>query len=289
MTWRSKIIVALAALSLCAIGDHICYAQEKSTSPTSGGAPTDKELEQMWNETTQKDPQGWARTVLESQEDLAKFGYGTLFTAKLDEKTKAALRAYQGRNNLPVNGNLDISTWTQMQHDSAALRLNIPLGPLYMFNDSDWDNVFTVEGVWLEQGKEPSESTPLRAARIECFRANRTCIAATRGETLIHFQYLDVDRWDRDEIVTRPDDLPCGREYIQIVRPRKAVLSINTAVYKDKDACTKLFGLAGEPTVSRLGDSGKIRDARLRAHRAASDRILVLPAEVRSPAGLKDH
>jgi len=269
--------------------DISCLGQEKSTSPAFGIEPQDKELEKMWNEAKQKDPQGWARSVLDAQENLAKFGYGTLFTAKLDEKTKEALRAYQRRNSLPATGDLDFATWSQIQHDSAALWLDIPLGPPYMFNDVDWDSVFTVEGIWLEQGKEPSESTPLRAARIECFKANRTCIAATRGDTLIHFQYLDVERWDRDEIATRPDDLPCGREYIQINRSQKAVLSINTAVYKDKEACTKLFGSAGEPLVSRLGDARKLMNARLKAHRAASDRVLVVPAEARSLEGPQDH
>jgi hypothetical protein len=201
-----------------------------------------RESERAWNVMKQKDPSGWAQTVLESQESLAKFGYGTLFTGRLDDRTKGALRAYQNRNVLPPTGELDYATWMRIQLDSAALRPDIPIDPMYMFSDSDWDNVLTAEGVWLEQGKEPTDKTPLTSVRIECIKSNRMCIVATHGATLIHLQYLTVERWDRFEIETQPDDLPCGRENIHISRPEKAVLSINTAVYQNVEACTKLLG-----------------------------------------------
>jgi hypothetical protein len=280
--------VALALCMLLFFSCRLCVAQEKPTSAAPPSSSQDKELEQMWDEAKRDSP-GWARSVLESQEKLTKFGYGTTFTAKLDDKTKEALRAYQRHSSLTITGDLDFATWTQMQHDNAALTPDIPLGPVYMFNDSDWENAFTVEGVWLEQGKDPDDRTPLRPARIECFKANRTCITATRGETLIHFQYLDVERWDKYEIATRPDDLPCGREYIHISRPEKSVLTINTAVYQNKDACTKLFGPPGQPSVSRLADAGKLREARVKAFRAASDRIVVIPAEAKSLLGAQNH
>lgn len=289
MTQRNKLIAAMPLLCvLLLLVGQISFAQGKSKGPDSGRGTQDKELEQIWSEV-RKDPKGWASSVLEAQEDLAGFGYGTIFTAKLDDRTKEALRAYQAHNSLPINGDLDYATWTQVQHDSAALNPATPLGPTYMFNDSDWDNVLTVEGVWLEQGKEPSESTPLRPVRIECFKASHMCIAATRGETLLHLEYFDVERWDKYEIATRPDDLPCGREYVQISRPERTVLTINTAAYKNRDACTKLFGPPGEPSVSKLGDAGKLREARAKAFREASDRILVIPAEARNLAGLQNH
>lgn len=267
-----RFVVAFLLLSTAA-STHSQQVGSRSLSKQ-----VDKKIEESFN-TIKKDPKSWAQSVLEAQEALGKFGYGTLFTGKVDDRTKDALRAYQNRNSLRATGDLDYSTWVQIQRDSAALTPEIPIGPMYMFNDSDWDNILTAEGVWLEQGKEPTASTPLIATRIECFKPTRTCTAATHRSTLIHIQYFDIERWDQHEIETKPDDLPCGREQIHISRAEKSVLTINTAAYKDVEACTKLFGPAAEPAVSRLGDARSLMEARLKAYREASDRILVIPAD----------
>jgi hypothetical protein len=240
----------------------------------------------MWQEVKDKDPAGWAKSILEAQEKLATFGYGTTFTAKLDDQTKEALRSFQKRNELPITGDLNFNTWSRIQDDDLALKRDIPIGPPYLFNDSDWNNVFTAEGVWLEQGKDPDANTPLRSSRIECFKANQMCVVATNTGTLIHLQYMDIERWDEYEIVTSPDDLPCGREFTHISRPEKAVISTSTAAYKNVEACTKLFGPPSAPAVSRLGDAERLMDVRLKAHREDSERIKLISAEAKSRAGL---
>jgi len=264
-----------------------CLSQS-SQAPSSTQKATDKELEESFNEI-RKDSRSWTQSVLETQESLAKFGYGTLFTAKLDDRTKEALRAYQQRNHLTATGDLDFTTWVRIQDDEGALTAGIHIGPAYLFNDKDWENAVIVQGVWLEQGKEPTSATPLRMTRIECFKSNRLCVAATSGDTLINLRYLEVERWDKFEIETRPDDLPCGREYIQINRPQKSVLTINTAVYKNEEACTKLFGPPGKPMVSRLADSEPLTELKVKAFRQASDRILVIPPDAKGRAGSQNH
>src|ERR1700730_11527021 len=268
---------------LVLLGIRLGLAQEAPVrTPISQQSADNRELEHAWNGMKQKDPSGWAQTVPESQKSLAKFGYGTLFTGKLDDRTKDAVRAYQNRNKLSPTGDLDYATWTQIQLDNAALVPEIPVGPMYVFNDSDWDSVLAHEGVWLEKGREPSDKTPLTSTRIECIKSNRTCIAATHRETLIHLQYLMIERWDKYEIETQPDDLPCGREHLHISRPEKAVLSINTAVYQNVEACTKLFGPPSKPVVSRLGDVRPLMHARLKAFREARDRILIIPVDAKT-------
>src|SRR5215469_12645062 len=56
-----------------------------------------------------------------------------------------------------------MDTLPRLKGDRAALERYIPLGPIYMFLDSDWKNFVKVEGVWLEQGTEPD-------AKPQCFR-----------------------------------------------------------------------------------------------------------------------
>src|SRR5580704_2054408 len=278
LTTRFSAVVVQCVLSLCASG-----ASQSSQTPSSTQKGADKELEESFNEI-RKDPRSWAQSLLESQESLAKFGYGTLFTGKLDDRTKEALRAYQGKNHLPATGDLDFATWKRIQHDGISLEADIPIGPMYVFNDSDWDNVVTAQGIWLEQGKEPTSETPLRTTRIECFKPNKVCVAATHGDTLINIQYLNIARWDKFEIETQPDDLPCGREYIEINRSQKTVLTVNTAAYKNEEACTKLFGPPGKPMISRLADDEPLINVKLKALREARDRILVIPPDAKEHA-----
>lgn len=270
--------VRLAVFSFLFLAGQ-AYSQRATRQPSSN--QVDKDLEKSFNEA-KRDPKSWVQSVLDAQEALGKFGYGTLFTGKQDDRTKDALRSYQSRNNLAATGDLDYSTWMQLQRDKAALTRDIPIGPPYMFNDSEWNRILTAEGVWLEQGKEPNSDTPLITSRIECFKATQTCTAATHGPTLTHIQYFDVERWDQHEIETKPNDLGCGREQIHISRSEQSVLTINSAVYESVEACTKLFGPPREPMVSRLGDSRSLMNARLKAYREASDRILVIPDEVKA-------
>lgn len=275
----TKVHCALFALLLSARG----YPQQR-TSPKQ----VDRELEQAFSEIKQ-DPKSWAQSVLDAQEALGRFGYGTLFTAKLDERTQEALKSYQHHNGLPATGELDFATWLQVQHDENALTADIPLGPLYIFNDSNWDNALTTQGIWLEQSKEPSAEMIVRPSRIECFKSSNLCIAATRGDTLITLQYLTVARWDKFEIETQPDELPCGREYVQINRPQKTVLTVNTAAYKDAEACTKLFGPPGKPVISQLSDPAPLRKAKSQAYRAAHDRVMLIPTDAKERAGISNH
>jgi Putative peptidoglycan binding domain len=237
----------------------------------------------------EKNPAAWnklrAQEILDAQETLASFGYGTIFTATLDEKTAEALRNYQTRSGLPVTGDVDTATLRHLTEDKLELERHIPLGPAYMFNDSDWDNFLTADGAWFEQGKEPDSKTPVHPARLECFKSAGLCIIATQvseGSEYIHLEWFGVQMWDQYEIVTQPADLPCGRETIHVSRPEKTVLTINTAAYKNVEACTKMFGPPSEASVSHLGDGSKIMHARIEAFRLASNRIKLISAEAQS-------
>ena len=284
--WPHKRFLASVVLFLFALG--ISGLSQRTKTRSSAQKSADKVLEESFN-IIQNDPRSWAESLLESQQALAKFGYGTLFTARLDDRTKDALRQYQAHSGLPVTGDLDFATWMRVQKDEMSMARSIPMGPSYIFNDSDWDNILSAQGIWLEQGQEPEPSTPVRAARIECFKSSKQCIAVTHGETLISIQYLDVERWDKFEIETRPDDLPCGREHIEINRSQKSILTVNTAAYKNDEACTKLFGPPGKPVVSYLADAAALRDVISKSYLEAHDQILLIPADAKERAGLVKH
>jgi hypothetical protein len=276
------------------------FAQSDSAPPKARQEGATRDSQQLWNEMQEKneqylkelkekDPAAWeklrAQQILDAQEALASFGYGIVFTASLDEKTTEALRNYQTRSGLPVTGDLDTATIKRLMQDRAELDAHIPLGPLYMFLDSDWNNFVKVEGLWLEQGKEPDAKTPVRPAVAECVKSAGLCTLATlgsEGSEYIHLEWYDIQRWDEYEIVTKPDDLPCGRETIHINRPGKTLLLINVAAYKNAEACTKLFGPPSGESVSRLGDVSKLMRARMDASRAASIRIKLISAEAES-------
>src|SRR4030095_15633016 len=163
---RQVACLLLSILPLVVPFAQLSLAQSKATARLTSTKAADTDLVRMWQEVKDKDPAGWAKSILEAQEKLATFGYGTTFTAKLDDQTKEALRSFQKRNELPITGDLNFNTWSRIQDNDLALKRDIPIGPPYLFNDSDWNNVFTAEGVWLEQGKDPDANTPLRSSRI---------------------------------------------------------------------------------------------------------------------------
>ena len=273
------------------------FAQSDAAQPKARQEGAAKDAQQTWKEMQkkneeyfkelkEKNPAEWnklhAQDILDAQETLASFGYGTTFTATLDEKTTEALRVFQKRSGLPVTGDVDTATVQRLIQDKAELERKIPLGPVYTFDDADWKNFIKAEGAWFEQGKEPDAKTPVIPAVVECYKSLGLCIQAgvfSEGSETIRLWLYEIERWDEYEIVTKPYDLPCGRETMHINRPGKTVLRINTAAYKNSKACTKMFGPPGAESVVRLDDGTKIMRARVNAFQEASKRIKLIPAE----------
>lgn len=286
-------IIAFVLFGVLFISPGFAQGDATQTKAKQGAkvTPSDmqKAAEQYLNELKEKDPAEWnklhAQDILDAQETLASFGYGTTFTATMDEKTTEALRAYQEKSGLSVTGDVDTATLRRLTSDKAELERHIPLGPVYMFNDSGWNEFVTIEGSRFEQGKEPDAKTPVLPTRIECFKSASLCIVATQASEsseYIHLEWFEVERWDEYEIVSKPVDLPCGRETMHINRPGKTALLINTAAYKNTKACTEMFGPPGAESVVRVGDGSKIMHARVNALREASKRIKLISAQAQS-------
>jgi hypothetical protein len=152
-----------------------------------------------------------------------------------------------------------------------------------MFGDSNWNDFFWAKGIWQEHGKELNAGSPIIAARVECVKSMGVCIVASGGVFTadIRLAWFEIERWDNYEITTKPYDLPCGRETLQVSRPDKSVLTINTAAYKDITACEKLFGKPIGPAVNHLSDGDKIIHARWAAVASSRERVLLIPPEAK--------
>ena len=225
-----------------------------------------------------------AADILDAQETLARLGYGTIFTAALDEKTREALKLYQERSGLPTTGELDARTSLRLFKDEVALKPPSDIPPRYSFGDSNWNDFFWATGVWTSDAKRPNKESSGVSSRVECVKTMHLCIVATGGTftSEIHLEWFETARWDRYEITTKPYDLPCGREVMQISRQSKTVLAINTAVYKNVEVCTKLFGPPGKPAINRLSDGDKLIHERWAAFNSARNRLLLIPAEAKA-------
>lgn len=117
--------LCLAVVFLFTVCTSSSFAQSDPAHPKVKQERAAKDSQQLLNEMQEKneqylkdlkekDPAAWdklrAREILDAQEALASFGYGTIFTATLDEKTVEAIRSYQTRSGLPVTGDVDTAT-----------------------------------------------------------------------------------------------------------------------------------------------------------------------------------
>jgi hypothetical protein len=175
-----KQIITAVLLGALFAPPYLAQSSDPHAKPKQDQQQTQHDLQkkaaQYLNEWKEQDPAAWnilrAQEILDAQETLASFGYGTTFTATLDEKTTEALRSYQKRNGLPATGDADTATLQRLTGDKAALERHIPVGPVYMFDDADWKNFIKVEGAWFEQGKEPDAKTPVIPAVVECYKSS---------------------------------------------------------------------------------------------------------------------
>ena len=103
-----------------------------------------KELENLKSR-----PEEYRVLLLGVQIFLGRFGYGTgPYTGELDEKTQAALRAYQKYVGLPETGQVDFRTLKSLTADNQILDQPLPFLPKANFHLEQWDKAIQVQGTW---------------------------------------------------------------------------------------------------------------------------------------------
>jgi hypothetical protein len=191
-------------------------------------------------------------------------------------------------NKLPVTGEVDFDTLEQLNADDKA----IDQKPLYLpesnVSTDSWEKgFFQATGSWVEEGdKSPSENV----SEIICLKGSKICAEAKAerapgaGRCLVNLFIRDIARWDRSEIVTVPEEIPCARETIEVSRRPKSVLAIGRAAYKDEKYCQELFG-ESRAMVFRLEGGKKINEFRGSTNSAAYRRIMRISEDVMEAAG----
>jgi peptidoglycan hydrolase-like protein with peptidoglycan-binding domain len=216
---------------------------------------------------------------------LARLGYqvGPL-DAVLDEQTKAAIKAYEKKRGLKVTGDpLSFDTMKQVNIDRSALDyepVSLPL--LYVYTEFWDEGYFAANGTWRLAGE--AMGAPEQATTIECRRSEGVCLEATAvvtrwsGAALgVDLETYKIERWDKHEIVTEPEDRQCTRYVRRINRLTKSVSGIRTTISRS-GACAGVD--AGEESMT-LSDGMEVSNELHRKRRKDFDELMLLTPAAR--------
>jgi len=243
---RSIPTLTFLCLSLMLSGSCMADAAEGTGAPTRVG-PMDRllegdqaaplgEIEEERAVTEQLDklranPKERRRLIVVAQMLLGRFGYGVgPFDGRFDDKTRRAVKYYQESNRLPGTGELDYRTLKQLTDDADWLdQLPVQLPPS-VFLDENWDAFMSVTGTWkIVNGRQ---ARPLQTTHIECHRKWKYCIESTAvvegSQLVMTVDHEDVERWDDQEIVTKPREHDCVTETLRLSRSQKSVTRVRT-------------------------------------------------------------
>jgi hypothetical protein len=174
--------------------------------------------------------------IMGGQMALATLGFGAKFTGELDPPTMNAVRAYQHRRGLPVNGTLlDPLTYDLLQRDEKAVSEGLegihPGSKLFM--SSDWDaGSFIAKGGW--RATNSKLSADVQAAYIYCDRQTAECLVhlaqiSDRKLDLGAPEPYQITSWDKAEI-RAVMDYPCARYVLVVSRIQKTVEATRTTL-----------------------------------------------------------
>ena len=177
-------------------------------------------------------PKERRRLIMVAQMLLGRFGYGVgPFDGRFDDKTRWAIKYYQESNKLPETGELDYRTLKKLIEDSDWLEQFPVQLPPSVFAGDWWDASVSASGTWtIVSGRQ---TMPLQTTHIECDRKWNYCMESTAvvGESnqlILSMDYEEVDRWDDQEIVTKPKDRRCVTETLRLSRSQKTVTRVRT-------------------------------------------------------------
>jgi peptidoglycan hydrolase-like protein with peptidoglycan-binding domain len=182
-------------------------------------------------------PKERRRLIMVAQMLLGRFGYGVgPFDGRFDDKTRRAVKHYQEFNKLPGTGELDNRTLKKLMDDAGWLdQLPVQLPPS-VFLDETWDASVSATGTWtIVDGRQ---AWPLQTTYIECNRKGKSCVESTAvveegNQLVLTMDHEDVERWDDQEIVTKPKDRHCVTETLRLSRSQKTVTRVRTPIISE--------------------------------------------------------
>ena len=224
-----------------------------------------------------------ATMTLEAQVILGRFGYGTLFTGTLDDKTREALRTYQLKNGLSVTLEVDAITYYALTKDDAAADKMVTVLPAFALNF--YDSYVSADGVWDRMNETESS---IQTSHLDCNRESRKCLEAdaylqqafdSRG-IFSQFREFQVTKWDKYEVVAEDATPDCERDQLLINQQEKSVTVISTPTYK-YEGCKKSLGKP-ETVTYRLIDGSELWKSREAAAQKARAGLYQFSPEARA-------
>lgn len=269
---RSISVLTFLCLSLMLSGSCIDGAAEGTGASTrvsslerlfegNQAAPL-SEIEEERAVTEQLDklranPRERRRLIMIAQMLLGRFGYGVgPFDGRFDDKMRRAVKYYQESNRLPGTGELDYPTLKQLTLDADWFeQLQVQLPPS-VFADDGWDASVSASGTWMSVNDHQAMS--LQTTQIECNRKWKYCLESTAmvgegNQLILSMDHEDVERWDDQEIVTKPKDRHCVTETLRLSRSQKSVTRVRT--HTISEPCR---GSDGQNTTFRLESGVKV-------------------------------
>jgi len=126
--------------------------------------------------------------------------------------------------------------------------------PNYSYTDDG--NYIFAQGSWIST---TDLAEPLQTINFECQKKTMTCISVdstlSQNNTYLsgHVEYIDIDKWNDEEIVSFPSIFGCVDYTYRIDRKAKTIVSQRTTI--NTEGTCKAF--QKEPIILTLGDGEK--------------------------------
>ncbi len=201
--------------------------------PTGSPSEADEERAVMAQlDKVRANPKERRRLIMVAQMLLGRFGYGVgPFDGRFDDKTRRAVQYYQESNKLSGSGELDYPTLKKLLQDADWLeQLPVQLPPAVFAGDG-WEASVSASGTWTTANGR--EEMSLHTTHIECSRKWNFCLESTAmigegNQLILSMDHEEVERWDDQEIVTKPKERDCVTETLRLSRSQKTVTRVRT-------------------------------------------------------------
>jgi hypothetical protein len=215
--------------------------------------------------------------LIETQETLARLGYGVRLTGQFDAQTRAGVRAFERRHSLKIKpedeGSISPELQVALSYVNQQTLNTFGLPSLEVWT-STWD---APNGAARARGTWSPADPPRQTTDIWCYRNTRACHESfaylLNGELYVGISDYDVERWDNDELVARSVSV-CVGETLTINRARKSATLLRASRNDTNEACRTLRTKTDD-AVLRLVDGPSIADS---LNRKAADYLNLGPA-----------
>jgi putative peptidoglycan binding protein len=168
---------------------------------------------------------------------LGRLGYDVgPFDGVLDNRTKSGIREYQKAHNIPDTGDpFNFDTVQAVRLDDQLLNSSpLSLQPKRVFVEQWTRGFVSADGTWTVTGEDlPS---PEQTSNISCDRAQAVCREATarvsrNGSSRllsVDVYTYEIERWNDEEIVTKPLQFGCSGTLHRWSRSEKSVTGVRS-------------------------------------------------------------